>query len=115
MLETSAIHWEVQLHKYAISLTTSQSHDFDRGGHLFMAKYGIHIRVAANTLVVWIPGKDHGISLQNFPPQDKGSDPNPNFFQRGLTFVTSGSLAGVWEKYQKAQLSQQAASEAWGS
>jgi hypothetical protein len=29
-----------------------------------------------------------------------------------LAFITSGWLAGVWEKYQKAQLSQQVAVEA---
>jgi hypothetical protein len=80
MLETSAIHWEVQPHKYAILLTTSQSHNFDGGGHFFMAKYGICIHAAANMLVIWIPGEDHGTSLQNFPPTAKGSYPNSNFF-----------------------------------
>jgi hypothetical protein len=112
MLETSAIHREAQPHKYAIALTTSRSHDFDGGGHFFMAKYGIRIHAAANTLVIWIPGEDHGTSLQNFSPPVKGSDPDPDFFQRGLAFVTSGRLVGVWKKYQKSQLSQQAAAKA---
>jgi hypothetical protein len=114
MLEASAIHHEVQPHKFAISLTTSRSHDFAGGGHFFMAKYGIRIRAAANTLVVWKPRDDHGTSLQNFsPPAVKGgNNPDPNFFQRGLAFVTSARLPGVWRRYQKAQLSQEGAAEA---
>jgi hypothetical protein len=105
MLETSATHHEIQPHKYAFSLTTSRSHDADGGGHFFMAKYGIRVRAAANTLVGWIPGEDHGTSLQNFSPPVKGRNFDPNFSQQGLAFVTSARLPGVWERYREAQLS----------
>jgi hypothetical protein len=77
-----------------------------------MAKYGIRVRAAANTLVGWIPGEDHGTSLQNFSPPVKGCNFDPNFSQRGLAFVTSARLPGVWERYREAQLSQEEATEA---
>ena len=73
-----------------------------------MSKYGIRIAGAPNTLVVWIPSEPHGTSLQNFSPDDRYTD----FFQRGLAFVTSARLPGIWAKYQKSQLSHAQAAEA---
>jgi len=69
---------------------------------------------AANTLVIWKPCDNYGTSLQNVSPLAvKGSNnPDPNFFQQGLAFVTSAHLPDVWKSYQKAQLSQEGAAEA---
>lgn len=92
-----AIHHEKQPHKFAVSLTTERSHGDEAGGHFYIAKYGIRIRGAPNTLVVWIPSEPHGTSLQDFSPLDK----DPTFSQRGLAFVTSPRLKSVWEKYKK--------------
>ena len=97
-----AIHHEKQPHKFAVSLTTERSRGDEAGGHFYISKYGIRIRGAPNTLVVWIPSELHGTSLQDFSPLDK----DPAFSQRGLAFVTSSQLKSVWEKYKKKLMDQ---------
>ncbi|KAF8809194.1 hypothetical protein BYT27DRAFT_7284279 [Phlegmacium glaucopus] len=96
-----AIHYEHQPHHFAVSFTVSRSHDHSAGGHFYMSRYGIRIASAPNTLIAWIPSEPHGTSLQNFSPGDS----DPDFFQRGLAFVTSSRLPSIWAKYQKARLS----------
>jgi hypothetical protein len=103
-----AVHCEKQPHKYAASLTTERSCGDEAGGHFFISKYGIRIQAAPNTLVVWSPSEYHGTSLQDFSPLDE----DPAFSQRGLAFVTSPRLKGVWEKYKKNLVDQVEALEA---
>ncbi|KAG6808888.1 hypothetical protein H0H92_002449 [Tricholoma furcatifolium] len=86
-----AVHNEVQPHKWAISWTTSRTSGFPNGGHFYIAKYGIRIRQAPNTMIIWRPEDSHGTSAPAVHP----SDPNPPFLQRGLAFVTSNRLATV--------------------
>ena len=71
-----------------------------------MAKYGIRIQGASNTLVIWIPKEDHGTSLQNIAPKSQDTEDrlDSSFFQRGLAFVTPQRLPGVWKKYIQAKL-----------
>ena len=66
-----------------------------------MSKYGIRIAGARDSLVAWVPSEPHGTSLQNFSPEV----PVPDFYQRGLAFVTSPRLPKIWEKYRNAELS----------
>jgi hypothetical protein len=79
-----------------------------QGAIFFISKYGIRIQAASNTLVVWSPSEYHGTSLQDFSPLDE----DPAFSQRGLAFLTSPWLKGVWEKYKKNLVDQVEALEA---
>ncbi|KAF8235705.1 hypothetical protein L208DRAFT_1255318, partial [Tricholoma matsutake] len=90
-----------QPHWFAAAFTVLWSHTHAAGGHFYMSKYRIHIAGAPNALVGCIPSEPHGTSLQNLSPDDADT----GFFQRGMAFVTSSRLPGIWKKYQKAQLS----------
>ena len=102
------MHHEHQPHKFAVSLMTEGSAGAEAGGHFFISKYGIRICGAPNTLVVWIPSKPHGTSLQDFSPQDA----EPDFSQRGIAFVTPSWLKSVWEQYELKLVDQAGAMEA---
>lgn len=90
-----AIHKEKQPHTWAASWTLSRSGGAEYGCHFYLARYGIRIQAAANTLIVWIPEEEHGTSVPDLDPYDA----NPAFCQRGLAFVTSNRLPGIWRKY----------------
>ncbi|GLB37799.1 hypothetical protein LshimejAT787_0408500 [Lyophyllum shimeji] len=103
-----APHTEGQPHKYGVSWTLTRTGGAEWGGHFYLAKYGIRVQGAPNTVVVWLPGEAHGTSLQDIHPDDC----NPPFCQRGLAFVTSNRLVGVWEKYLAGQVSMKDVEEA---
>ena len=69
------------------------------GCHFFLARYGVRIQQAANTLIVWVPDDARGTSLPMAGPYDE----EPEFHQRGLAFVTSVRIAGAWKEYQSNQ------------
>ncbi|GLB39703.1 hypothetical protein LshimejAT787_0702130 [Lyophyllum shimeji] len=96
-----APHTEKQPHKYGVSWTLTRTGGVEWGGHFYLAKYGIRVQGAPNTVIVWIPQEAHGTSLQDVHPDDC----SPPFCQRGLAFVTSNRLPGVWEKYLAGQMS----------
>lgn len=104
---TRATHREAHPHKYAASWTISRTEGYPDGCHFFLARYGVRIQQAANTLIVWIPDEAHGTSLPNAHP----SDPNPSFVQRGLAFVTSVRIAGAWKEFQANQKTAEQAQE----
>ena len=62
-----------------------------------MAKYGIRVAGATNTLVAWKPKDFHGTSLQKVDPADEVS----TFWQTGLAIVTSPRIIKVWQDYQR--------------
>ena len=94
-----ATHREAHPHKYAASWTVSRTEGYPDGCHFFLARFGVRIRQAPNTLIVWLPNEAHGTSLPDAHPDD----PNPPFVQRGLAFVTSVRIAGAWKEYQSNQ------------
>lgn len=65
---TRVIHKEYQPHEWAISWTTCRTGDESFEGAFYMAKYGIHVAGATNTLVAWKPQDFHGTSLQKVDP-----------------------------------------------
>ncbi|KAF7779006.1 hypothetical protein Agabi119p4_3351 [Agaricus bisporus var. burnettii] len=60
----------------------------DNGGHFYVAEYGVRVRAAANTIIAWRPKDYHGTSLFSFDGENRGKQ----FYQRGLSFVTSNRL-----------------------
>jgi hypothetical protein len=82
-------------HKYAISWTTRRTTPESSGGHFFISKYGIRIKAAANTLIVWRPQEWHGTSLQERGP----TEDTPVFQQSGLAIITIPRLPELWKKY----------------
>ena len=64
-----------------------------------MARFGVRIQQAPNTLIVWIPSDAHGTSLPDVHPDEV----TPAFYQRGLAFVTSVRIAGAWKEFQANQ------------
>ncbi|EMD31660.1 hypothetical protein CERSUDRAFT_119471 [Gelatoporia subvermispora B] len=113
------IHDEVQPHKWAFSWTTSRAAGFpDRpelncreldGLHFILACYGIKVKAARDTLVVWVPRDEHGTSLPNIAPifLDPKQTANVPALQQGAAIVTSPRLMGVWHKYEKQVWSQE--------
>lgn len=95
------MHKENQPHEYAISLTTSRSHSGDAGGHFYVARYGIRVRAAADTAIVWRPADEHGTSLQLFPPE---TTVVPDFRQAGLAIVTSNRITSIWQKFATKEI-----------
>jgi hypothetical protein len=95
-----AIHKEHQPHKYALAWTTARSKDSDAGGHLYPSAYGVRIQSAPNTLVAWIPRKEHGTSLQKMVPNER----YPDFCQTGLSIATSNRIETAWNKYMDSEL-----------
>jgi hypothetical protein len=91
------IHFERQPHKYAFSWTTTRTlgTDISAGGHFYLAKYGIRVRSAPNTLVVWMPEEDHGTGLPNITPHEVQT----GFYQAGMSIVTSAHISSSWKKY----------------
>ncbi|KAF8057457.1 hypothetical protein FPV67DRAFT_1456085 [Lyophyllum atratum] len=73
----------------------------DAGGNFYLAKYGIRVEAAPNTLVFWMPAELHGTSLLDHSPYDAA----PDFIQRGAAIVTSNRLPGVWKKYRANEAS----------
>jgi len=53
-----------------------------------------------------MPRDVHGTSLQDFSPNHE----HPEFYQRGLAFVTSNRLLGAWRRYQEALITKK---QAW--
>ncbi|KXN84190.1 hypothetical protein AN958_12894 [Leucoagaricus sp. SymC.cos] len=91
-----AIHFKRQPHKWSASHTINHEGFSDKdGGHFYISAYGIHIKAAPDTLVIWQPALYHGTSLQRCDP----NRPNPEFLQQGLSFVTSPQLPGIWKHY----------------
>ncbi len=108
---SSATHFEHQPHKWAAAWTVERISGRNGGGNFFISDYGIQVMSAPNTLVVWQPRHLHGTSLQNYRPDEI----NPFYAQRGMAFVTSTRLMGVWKKYWaniQAGMEQEAAKEA---
>jgi hypothetical protein len=91
------IHFERQPHKFAFAWTTTRvlGTDISDGGHFYFAKYGIRVRSAPNTLVIWMPEEDHGTSLPNISP----SEASTGFYQAGMSIVTSNTISSSWKKY----------------
>ncbi|KAH0583320.1 hypothetical protein H2248_011188 [Termitomyces sp. 'cryptogamus'] len=87
-----AIHHEHRPHQFAIAWRTSRNKKADPGAHFPLAKFGIRMRSAPNTLVAWKPRQPHGTSLPDFYPWET----NPELAQRGLSFVTSSFLTTSW-------------------
>ena len=77
---SSAVHHEAHPHKYAASWTVSRTPGNAQGCHFFLARYGVRIQQAPNTLIVWIPSNAHGTSLPDVHPDEVA----PTFYQRGL-------------------------------
>ncbi|XP_006461603.1 hypothetical protein AGABI2DRAFT_70749 [Agaricus bisporus var. bisporus H97] len=108
------VHFENQPHKWAVSLTTSQSFDdsvsaVDAGGHFFISAYGIRIQAAPNTLIAWRPRDWHGTSLFHISPNPDSRE--QKFYQRGLCIVTGGRVVGCIKKWRAGKLSDQQLSE----
>lgn len=102
-----ATHREPHPHKYAASWTISRTPDTPDGCHFYFARYGIRVQQAPNTLIIWIPNEAHGTSLPDVSPDDD----KPEFYQRGLAFVTSVRMAGAWKAFQANQKSAEDALE----
>lgn len=96
----SATHNEKCPHKYALSWTTSRTYGTDEGGHFLIADYGIRIRQAANSLVVWKPTDFHGTTLSVKSPYDTNSASR----QTVMSIATPVQLVELWEKYQEEQI-----------
>ncbi|KAG6835879.1 hypothetical protein H0H93_013719 [Arthromyces matolae] len=90
-----AIHDEHQPHKWAISWTISRGNVDNAGCNFYLARYGVRVQMDADTMVAWRPDDLHGTSLPKAEPDDK----DPIFKQRGMAFVTSPRLPGVWKDY----------------
>lgn len=93
--------------RFAVSWTTCRTGPVDSGGHFFLAKYGVRIRGAANTVVVWCPGEFHGTSLQERAPGDDSC----NFEQSGMAMIAIARLTQVWKEYQAKKLTAEQAGE----
>lgn len=96
------IHREHQPHKYAFAWTITRTlgTEISDGGHFYFAKYGIRVRSAPNTLVIWMPEEDHGTGLSNISPQEaiKG------LYQTGMSIVTSSFITSAWKKYEEKMM-----------
>lgn len=91
------IHREIQPHKFAISWTTSRTLSATGGANFYIAEYGIRIRQAPNTVIIWIPGDYHGTSLPDASPEDLLDE----VVQAGFCFVTSNRLVSQWRKFHE--------------
>jgi hypothetical protein len=96
------IHFEHQPHKYAFAWTTSRtlSADISDGGHFYLSRYGIRVCSAPNSLVIWMPTEHHGTGLPNITP----SQTKTEFYQSGMSIVTSNKILSVWNKYKEDQM-----------
>ncbi|KAF8054723.1 hypothetical protein FPV67DRAFT_1682217 [Lyophyllum atratum] len=99
------IHFEHQPHMFALAWTVSRNKRPDAGGNFYLAKYGIRVEAAPNTLVFWMPAELHGTSLLDHSPYDAA----PDFIQRGAAIVTSNRLPGVWKKYRANEVTREEA------
>lgn len=77
--------------------TTYRTPNSPTGCHFYIAKYGIRIQQASNTLIVWKPGEAHGTSLPDAGPT---KETDTKFRQRAIAFVTSKRLEQAWRKLQ---------------
>jgi hypothetical protein len=97
-----AVHYEHQLHKFAISWTISRSLADDDGGHFYNCSYGVRIKGGPDTVVAWHPSHWHGTSLQNYPPMTQViSESN----QAGLSIFTPNRISNLWKKYSEKEIS----------
>lgn len=96
-MKPSAIHNETQPHKYAASWTTSRTLGSNEGMHFYIAQYGLRIKQAANTLVIWRPRDMHGTSLPDRTPAAMQA----GTMQAGLAFVTSNRLMTQWRRQRE--------------
>ncbi|KJA15089.1 hypothetical protein HYPSUDRAFT_109030, partial [Hypholoma sublateritium FD-334 SS-4] len=101
------IHYETQPHAFAVMWTTHRTPNTPDGCHFYLARYGIRIQQASNTLIVWRPEEEHGSSLPDVSPKES----NPVFCQRGVAFVTSNRLESAWRKFQSGLFTRQEAAE----
>ncbi|KAH9911012.1 uncharacterized protein B0H18DRAFT_893745 [Fomitopsis serialis] len=108
-----AIHNEKQPQKWAFSWTTKRDPQMKRGGQFYLAKYGIKVRQAANTMVAWQPEHAHGTSLLpgGLPRRELRESSEAPILQAGLAFVTSTRLASTWKSYLKHKDAERAKAE----
>ncbi|KAI0353733.1 hypothetical protein OH77DRAFT_585922 [Trametes cingulata] len=93
-----AIHWEHQPHAYSVQWIIDRTHGEEYGGHFYISSYGVRIINTSDTLIAWRPTDRHGTSLAAFSPHD----PDPEYEQVGICFVTSNRLATVFQRYGSA-------------
>ncbi|KAF8351718.1 hypothetical protein F5887DRAFT_874065 [Amanita rubescens] len=91
-----AIHRDPQPHKYGVSWTTKRNDPDNYGNAFYIARYGIRVANATNTLIAFMPTHFHGTSLPLCDP----TDDNPSYVQRGLSLVTPIRLPKTWADYQ---------------
>lgn len=101
LIDFRYIHKESSKHTFAVSWTTFRDPQLgkDGGGHFFIAKYGIKIEAAADSVVVWRPRLWHGTSLQLRNPC------NPAIFQAGLSIVTPLGVSRLWDEVMEKNIS----------
>lgn len=95
-----ATHIEYQPHKYGMSWTTHRTGSTEEGGHFYLAEYGIRVQSASNTFVVWQPRMTHGTSLPRISPGVKAPT---NFWQTGVSIVTSNRMKKAWTYYLESK------------
>ncbi|KAH9943786.1 hypothetical protein B0H21DRAFT_865180 [Amylocystis lapponica] len=100
-----AMHYEHMPHNYAISWTTNRRGTSSAGSNFYLAKYGIKVVAAANTMVAWRSRDIHGMNLQDRSPYDD----EPGFLQASMSFVTSSRIKTIWERYAAEVISVQEA------
>lgn len=61
--------------------------------------------------MVWKPPEWHGTSLQRLDPADE----KPEFYQRGVAFLTPWRLPEAWAIYQALKISQEEAERYFGT
>ncbi|KAI0351087.1 hypothetical protein OH77DRAFT_1411632 [Trametes cingulata] len=93
-----AIHWEHQPHAYSVQWIIDRTHGEEYGGHFYISSYGVRIINTTDTLIAWRPTDKHGTSFAAFSP----TDPDPDYEQVGICFVTSNRLATVFQRYGSA-------------
>jgi hypothetical protein len=105
-----AVHYENQLHKFAVSWTISRSLPEDDGGHFYNSDYGVRVKGGPDTVVAWQPSHWHGTSLQNYDPDTQVVS---DFNQAGLSIFTPKRLSNIWTKYSKKEITQEEMKAEW--
>lgn len=105
-----AVHYEHQLHRFAISWTISRSLSDNDGGHFYNCDYGVRVKGGSDTVVAWHPSHWHGTSLQNYHPDTQVVS---DFNQAGLSIFTPNRLSNLWKKYSQKELSLEQLKKEW--
>ncbi|KAH6880261.1 hypothetical protein BKA70DRAFT_1126592, partial [Coprinopsis sp. MPI-PUGE-AT-0042] len=89
-----------QPHIWSVLWTTLREGTNPSGNNFFLSNYGICIKQATDTSIVWKPSQYHTSSIGSWDPKNswaRGDDPVMN--QQGIAFITSNRVPGVWLRW----------------